>query len=289
MVDAPAVDSRCSTPGAVEHRPQFEVIPLPGALEAVIAHLPPGARVSVTSSPTQGQEASLTLAAELARAGFTAIPHLAARRIHGAAQAREMSAWMEEAGIREAFAIAGDPALPAGDLAGSLDLLEALHAQSPHLVAGVAGYPEGHPHAEPDAELDLLRRKAEHASYVVTQMCFTARPVIDWVRRAREAGVGLPVRPGVAGPVDLARLLRIGSRVGVGPSLSVLRRHGAGMRRLVRPGTWSPEPLLADLARDARAAGLELAAPHVYTFNALELTGAHWGAAPQTGSRPADL
>lgn len=260
--------SRAPLAALPARRPQFEVIPLPGVLDDVLAHLPPPVRVSVTSSPSQGQEATLALAEHLAAAGCTAIPHLAARRIRDAAEAREIAARLRAASITEALVIAGDPSTPAGELADALALMEALHGEAPQLVLGTVGYPEGHPYLDPLEEVALLRRKAEHASWVATQMCFTAGPVLAWARRLRTAGVDLPVRPGVPGPVGIGRLLRIGARVGVGPSLRMLHRHGTGMRHLT--GTWAPDALLAELYRSGTTGGEGLAGPHVYTFNVLE-------------------
>src|SRR5699024_7539719 len=196
-------------PAAQDREVQFEVIPLRGIADQVVAELPPGARVPVTASAAQGLEATLAVAGELARQGFRTIPHLAARMLRDAAEVREVLARLTEAGVGEVFVIAGDAAQPAGDLPGALELLE----------APAAAHPEGHPHL-PEAEaVRLLRAKAEHASYAVTQMCFEAAPLLQWVRGLREEGLTLPVRPGIAVAAGTARLLRIGTRIGVGRSL----------------------------------------------------------------------
>src|SRR5699024_7842115 len=102
---------------------------------------------------------------------------------------------------------------------------------------------------------ELLRRKAEHASYVATQMLFDPAPLLDWVAALRAAGIDLPVRPGVAAPASRTRLLRIGTRIGVGRSLRMLPAEASGA-----PG---------------------LVAPHVFTFNSLEETAAWWARRPQ--------
>lgn len=122
---------------------------------------------------------------------------------------------------------------------------------------------------------ELLARKAEHASYLVTQMLFDAPALAAWVAQLREDGIGLPVRPGIAGPASRARLLRVGARIGVGRLLRMLTAEGSGVRRLLSPGHWDGDELLEAL----EAAGIDtLAAPHVYTFNALEATARWWGA-----------
>lgn len=260
-------------PGSALSRPQFEVIPLPGIAEAVLAHLPPGTRVTVTASPAQGLDATLETAHALARGGVVAIPHLAARMVPGPRQLEQLLERLGEAGIAELFVIAGDASPPAGPYEGALALLETIAPARRGLTVGVGAHPEGHPFVDAPAALELLRRKAEHASYVATQMLFAPGPLVQWVAGLREAGIDVPVRPGVAAPASRTRLLRIGARIGVGRSLRMLTEEGSGVRRLLTPGHWDPGPLLTELAA-AEAPGL--IAPHVFTFNALEETAAWW-------------
>lgn len=251
---------------------QFEVIPLPGIAEEVRAQLPAGARVTITASPAQGLSATLAVAGELAQQGFTAIPHLAARILHGAGEVQEVLARLHDAGVREVFVIAGDAPRPVGDLPGALELLEAITATGSGMSVGIGVHPEGHPYVPEADAARLLRAKAEHASYAVTQMCFEAAPLLEWVREIRERGITLPVRPGIAVPAGTARLLRIGTRIGVGRSLRMLGGEDPGVRRLLTPGRWAPGPLLDELAEAAHAHPvLALRGPHLYTFNALQV------------------
>lgn len=252
---------------------QFEVIPLPGVVEQVLEHLGPGTRVTVTASPAQGLDATLSTAISLAGAGRIAIPHLAARMVPGPRELEEALERLSGAGIDELFVIAGDADPPAGPYDAALPLLEAIAPARRGLAVGIGAHPEGHPFADPEAARELLRRKAEHASYLATQMLFEPAPLIDWVRDLRAAGIDLPVRPGIAGPASRTRLLRIGARVGVGRSLRMLTAEGPGVRRLLRPGAWDPDPLLTELAA-LGAPGL--VAPHVFTFNSLAETAAWW-------------
>jgi methylenetetrahydrofolate reductase (NADPH) len=279
--DPDAPDETAAAPGTGGSPPPdpalraapFEIIPLPGAVERVLDHLPGGTRVTVTASPAQGLGATVDAAVALAAAGLTALPHLAARMVPGERELEGILERLGEAGIEELFVIAGDAARPAGPYEGALALLEALAPARRGLTVGVGAHPEGHPHAEPAAALELLRRKAEHAAWTATQMLFEPGPLVDWVRQLRTAGIELPVRPGVAAPASRARLLRVGTRIGVGRSLRMLTAEGSGVRRLLGPGSWDPDPLLDALAA-AEVPGL--VAPHVFTFNALEATAAWW-------------
>lgn len=79
-------------------------------------------------------------------------------------------------------------------------LEEELHDSAPtDFCIGVAGYPEKH-FAAPNLKADLkyLKLKVElGAQYVVTQMFFDNKKYFDYVDRCREAGINVPIIPGI--------------------------------------------------------------------------------------------
>jgi methylenetetrahydrofolate reductase (NADPH) len=63
----------------------------------------------------------------------------------------------------------------------------------------VAGYPEKHPQAD-SAEIDLinLKRKVDAGSdFITTQLFFENQTYFDYVARCREAGIQVPILPGL--------------------------------------------------------------------------------------------
>lgn len=79
---------------------------------------------------------------------------------------------------------------------------------------GVAGYPETHSDA-PSAESDLLHLKAKvdaGAEYIVTQLFYDNSRFFDFVRRCREAGITVPIVPGIK-PLALVKHLETLPRI----------------------------------------------------------------------------
>ncbi|GIL21653.1 MAG: methylenetetrahydrofolate reductase [Bacteroidota bacterium] len=77
---------------------------------------------------------------------------------------------------------------------------EELHEPSPtNFCIGVAGYPEKHFNA-PNLKTDLkyLKNKVDKgAEYIVTQMFFDNKKYFEFVDKCREAGITVPIIPGI--------------------------------------------------------------------------------------------
>jgi len=158
--------------------------------------VPKALPVTVTASPRRGLEPTLELTEELARGGYSAVPHLAARMLHDEWHLAEILARLDDAGVRDVFVVAGDGEEPVGGFSDSLQLLtaiERLHRSGSGRTLesmGVSGYPEGHPLVAAD-ELDrALLAKQPLSSYVVTQMCFDPGAVLGWIAHAGSVALG---------------------------------------------------------------------------------------------------
>ncbi|KYM94164.1 Methylenetetrahydrofolate reductase [Cyphomyrmex costatus] len=68
----------------------------------------------------------------------------------------------------------------------------------------VAGYPQMHPEsASKEFDLHYLKAKVEAgADFIITQICFESRVLIDFVKDCREIGIQIPILPGILAPTN---------------------------------------------------------------------------------------
>jgi methylenetetrahydrofolate reductase (NADPH) len=249
----------------------IEVLPLASTLD-LVEHLPAGGTVSVAASPRRGLEATLDVAARLEAAGFRAVPHIAARMVRDENHLRQLLDRLAAAGIDRAFVVGGD-AVDSGAYPSGLALLRALdELGNPLGEIGIPGYPEGHPFVPAEELRTALLAKAGYASYVTTQLCFEPRAVVDWITRLRADGIGLPVHVGVAGAVDVPRLIAISTRIGVTTAARFALRHGRLVSRLLRPRGYRPDALLEALITQLPTDLAGVDGLHIYTFNQVAAT-----------------
>jgi methylenetetrahydrofolate reductase (NADPH) len=252
--------------------PRFEIIPISGAEEDT-HHLPRGAQITVTCSPTLGQENTLDLAERLASKGFRAVPHLSARLIESREHLRSILGRLDAAGMCEAFVVGGDARMPAGPFHSAATLLREM-AELEHGIerVGITAYPESHPLIDDEELVEALREKQPFASYAVTQICFDPDVVTSWLSGLRERGVTLPVYVGLPGAVERKKLLAISLKIGVGDSARFLKKQSGLVGRLVKPGGYRPDDLVRSLAPYFGDDYYGLAGFHLNTFNQAEST-----------------
>jgi methylenetetrahydrofolate reductase (NADPH) len=246
---------------------RFEVLPFARSAEEA-AQLPDKVRLTITCSPKHGPDRSVEVAAKLREMGHQVTVHVAARMVTDRDHLDRILSAMARAGADDMFLIGGDADPPLGAYSSAVELLDvvATHPQRPRAI-GIAGYPEGHP-AIPDEALEqALAHKSRHADYVATQMCFDPDALVAWVSRQRARGMALPVLIGIPGKVSRTKLLELSARIGVGPSLSFLRKQ-RGIRALLSKGS-TADKLYEKLAPAVDDPGLNIAGFHIFTFNQL--------------------
>jgi methylenetetrahydrofolate reductase (NADPH) len=241
--------------------------------------LDPGSIVFVNHPPSVTHHDIVAACARLSRAGFVAVPHVAARRLASFTQASDfLHRAAGEAGVERALIIGGDDS-PVGPFRASLDLLATgvVERNGINRVA-FAGYPEGHPaidgrtlDAALQAKVALARQRGLEVS-LITQFGFEAGPILRWIASLRAKDILCPVRIGVAGPASVATLAKFAVRCGIGASLRALARgHTAFARIMVEAG---PDALIAELAA-GEGAGNSIEGLHVFTFGGVRRT-AEW-------------
>ena len=152
----------------------------------------------------------------LAETGMDAVAHLTCVG-STEAELREVLASYQEAGISNLLALRGDP--PGGPgtewtpVPGGLshaDELVRLARDFGDFAIGVAAFPEGHPES-PDLSSDarvLAAKQRAGASFAITQFFFRVEDYFALVARATEAGVTLPILPGIMPVTNVRQIER---------------------------------------------------------------------------------
>jgi methylenetetrahydrofolate reductase (NADPH) len=247
---------------------RYEVLPTPSAHDAVLEAVPRDVVVTITASPTKGLEPTLDLAQRLATAGYQVVPHLSARLVRDSAHLGEVVARLTAIGVDDVFVPAGDADPPAGEFNSALDVLERLaELGSPFSRVGITGYPETHPKIEDDITVQSMWDKRRHATYIVSNLCFDAAVLRQWITRIRRRRVTLPLLVGLAGPVDRTKLIQMATKIGVADSARFVAGHSSAFVRLSTPGAYQPERLLDRVGSTLADPQSAVTGLHVFTFN----------------------
>lgn len=124
---------------------------------------------------------------------------------------------LKDAGVINMLALRGDRPQeddfepPANGFANATDLLEYVRAEfGDEICLGAACYPEVHPEAE-SAERDMhwtLEKERLGAGFLVSQLFFDTQGYLAYVAKAREAGLTIPIVPGIMPITNVAQIER---------------------------------------------------------------------------------
>ena len=138
-----------------------------------------------------------------------------------------------ESGVENVLALRGDPPKgqeqferTAGGFGYANELVEFIRAEFPMLSIGAACYPETHTEAEnPDADLDNLKRKVDAGvDFLVSQLFFDNEDYFAFARRARSAGIDVPVVPGLMPVTNVSQTERFTKMCGARIPQELTRR-----------------------------------------------------------------
>jgi methylenetetrahydrofolate reductase (NADPH) len=258
-------------------------------IEALRDVAPAGSDVYLSAVPGHALDEAVVPAAALRAAGFEPVPHIAVRNFDSTdALDRLLGELAKRARVKRVLVIGGDRDRPAGPFHAAVEVIDSGLLQR-HGIGeiGIAGYPDGHPRL-PSLELDrALAAKIEAAEQsglklsIVTQFCFSAEAIVRWLTRLRDLGIDHPVRIGLAGPTNLASLLKYAQRCGVKASTLGLARQTGLARHMF--GMAAPDTIVRPLAEACAGNQLGGVALHFFGFGGPVAT-ARWASAVAAGS-----
>ena len=179
---------------------------------------------------------------------------------------------LQEQGIQNVLALRGDPPQgqekfekPENGFAYANELVAFIRANYDFCI-GVAGYPEGHIEC-PDkkADLDHLKRKVDAgADFIVTQLFFDNRYYFDFIDRAQNLGIQIPIIPGIMPILNVKQVQRFTKMCGSTIPASLMARLEA-----VQDDPETVRQLGIDHATEQCERLLQEGAPgiHFYTLN----------------------
>jgi len=168
---------------------------------------------------------------------FTVMPHLTCVG-HTRDELHELADLIHARGFRNIMTLRGDPPKGSTEFTANVDglryaseLVALLKSRHPDFCLGVGGYPEKHPEA-PSAEIDLanLKTKVEAgADFITTQLFFDNDVYFRFVDRCREAGINVPIVPGIMPVLSLKQIQRFTTMCGATlPAKLIKRLEAAG-------------------------------------------------------------
>ncbi|MCH6578969.1 MAG: methylenetetrahydrofolate reductase [NAD(P)H] [Nitrospinae bacterium] len=179
---------------------------------------------------------------------------------------------LQAQGIQNILALRGDPPQgqeefekPENGFAYANELVAFIRANYDFCI-GVAGHPEGHMEC-PDkkADLDHLKRKVDAgADFIVTQLFFDNRFYFDFIGRAQNLGIQVPIIPGIMPILNVKQIQRFTKMCGSTIPASLMERLEA-----VQDDPETVRQLGIDHATEQCEHLLQEGAPgiHFYTLN----------------------
>jgi methylenetetrahydrofolate reductase (NADPH) len=193
---------------------------------------------------------------------------------HSARDIDQILSRLEEEGVDNILALRGDP--PKDDPEGEVkddftyasELVSYIRGRNGFSI-GVAGHPEIHTEAaSPEDDIERLRAKVDTgADFIITQLFFDNSYFFNFRDRAREAGIQVPIIPGVMPITNLGQVQRFTQMCGATVPDSIVRAmYGLDEEETLKVGVG----YAIEQCRELLAEGAE--GLHFYTLNRNQAT-----------------
>ena len=186
---------------------------------------------------------------------------------------------IRRAGIENVMALRGDiPTEMSGDnrdlwaYKHAIDLIRELRESAPDLCLGGACYPEVHPESRDQKEdIKFLKEKVDAGlSFLTTQMFFDNNLLYNFLYKIREAGITVPVIPGIM-PItnarQIERAIKLSGSFMPRRFVSLVDRFGADPKTMTEAGIIYATDQIIDLYANG------IRNVHVYSMNKPEVAG----------------
>ena len=193
---------------------------------------------------------------------------------------REKIKEIREAGIQNIMALRGDltPELAETDRSGwayknAIDLIRELRTFGDEFCIGGACYPEIHPESRDQAEdIKYLKEKVDCGlSFLTTQMFFDNNLLYNFLFKIREAGITVPVIPGIM-PItrgnQVERAVKLSGSFMPQRFKAIVDKFGNSPAAMMQAGIAYATDQIIDLYANG------ITNVHVYTMNKPEVAGA---------------
>ncbi len=211
---------------------------------------------------------TLDVCESIVKTGVTPIAHLTCV-CSDKNKIRETLASFKEKGVENILALRGD--LPQGmtekslDFTHASDLVEEIKSFGGFCIGG-ACYPETHPESENSKQdiLNLKKKVDSGCEFLTTQMFFDNHILFNYLYKIREAGITVPVIPGIMPVTNAVQIKRICSLSGTILPRKFIRmvdRFGNNPAAMKQAGIAYATEQIVDLYANG------IKAVHVYSMN----------------------